>query len=119
MPMFSCDRQRLLPFTTAHKTRNTQEIAPQPRALQTVAAHLVRRRPRDVAITFTGKGLPVSLRMNLHGWSLPAFKQALERKDAAVLEKATSLLCMSLPKEPANSQAQKWLRTFVAKGKTR
>jgi hypothetical protein len=58
----------------------------------------------------------LSLRMNLYGWSLPAFRQVLGSNDPAVLEKATALITKTLPKEPAQSQAKAWLRTLVEYG---
>jgi len=58
----------------------------------------------------------LSLRMNLYGWSLPAFKKALGSNDPSVLEKATALISETLPKEPAQSKAKAWLRTLIEKG---
>jgi hypothetical protein len=58
----------------------------------------------------------VSLRMNLYGWSQPAFTAALGSKDAAVLEAATARLSETLPKEPGHSRARAWLRTLVESG---
>ena len=58
----------------------------------------------------------MSLRMNLYGWSLPAFRQVLGSKDPAVLEKAIALISKTLPKEPAQSNAKAWLRTLIENG---
>jgi hypothetical protein len=54
--------------------------------------------------------------MNLYGWSMPAFRQALGSKDSAVLEKATARLSETLPKEPGLSRAKAWLRTLIENG---
>ncbi len=54
--------------------------------------------------------------MNLYGWSLSAFKQVLGSKDPAVLEKATTLISETLPKEPTQSKAKAWLRTLIVNG---
>lgn len=60
--------------------------------------------------------IDLSLRMNLYGWSLSAFKQVLGRKDSAVLEKATALISESLPEEPDQSKAKAWLHTLIMSG---
>lgn len=58
----------------------------------------------------------MSLRMNIYGWSLTNFQKVLGSKDAAVLEKATSLISETLPKEPIRSKALAWLHTLVENG---
>lgn len=58
----------------------------------------------------------MSLRMNIYGWCQLDFLQVLGSKDAALLEKASSLISHALPGEPARSQALAWLHTLVESG---
>lgn len=54
--------------------------------------------------------------MNLYGWSLSAFKEALASKSTAVLRKATALVEETLTTEPAISRAKAWLCTLIVSG---
>jgi hypothetical protein len=54
--------------------------------------------------------------MNLYGWHLSSFKQALGSKDAALLEAVTARLSEALPAEPALSKARAWLQTLIESG---
>lgn len=58
----------------------------------------------------------MSLRMNIYGWNLAEFRKILGSKDTAVLEKASSLISETLPKEPVRTQASAWLHTLVERG---
>src|SRR5262249_29180982 len=62
------------------------------------------------------EGKPLSLRMNLYGWNLPSFTQALGSKDAAVLEGATARLAQTVQEGPALSRAKAWLQTLISSG---
>lgn len=55
--------------------------------------------------------------MNLYGWRLSSFTQALGSKDSALLEAATARLAEAFPKDPAAlAKAQAWLQTLIEKG---
>lgn len=58
----------------------------------------------------------MSLRMNLYGWNIAAFKEKIGSKDSAVLKKATTLIAEALPDEPAQTAAKAWLRTLIMEG---
>jgi hypothetical protein len=58
----------------------------------------------------------MSLRLNIYGWSLAAFKKEIGSKNSAVLEKATALIAETLTKEPNQSWAKAWLRTLIMDG---
>jgi hypothetical protein len=54
--------------------------------------------------------------MNLYGWRLSSFKQALGSKDPALLEAATTRLSEALREEAALSKARAWLQTLIESG---
>jgi hypothetical protein len=54
--------------------------------------------------------------MNLYGWSLSSFAEALGSKDSVLVEAATARLSEALPKEPALSKAKAWLHTLIESG---
>ena len=58
----------------------------------------------------------MSLRMNIYGWSLPAFKQTVGSKDSALLDAATTGLRKYLPEEPKFLRARSWIRTLIEAG---
>jgi hypothetical protein len=62
------------------------------------------------------EGVPLSLRMNLYGWSLASFTRMLGSKDSVVLEAANARLAEALPEERVLTKGRAWLRTLIETG---
>jgi hypothetical protein len=55
--------------------------------------------------------------MNLYGWRLSSFTQALASKDSALLEAATARLSNAFTRDPAAlAKAEAWLQTLIESG---